>query len=216
MVNKNKIIKKPEKEKALAKKYTPEEVKNKVLQNFTIAGELKTTLKELGDDIFPKFINGSKKEQEEIREKLLKKVTDVMMALETDSHWALAASFIDDFRGMARELSSQVIKEHNCSTHTEKMLAEIVAGSFIRFLDNSRRLNNELACTTINENRTKYITILSKQTDRAHRQYISSLMALKQLKTPTIEMNIKANTAFVSQNQQFNAPQAKNENNEPK
>ena len=58
--------------------------------------------------------------------------------------------------------------------------------------------------------------MLSKERDRAHRQYLSTIMTLKQLKAPAIEMNIKAKTAFVSQNQQINVPQAPKENNEAK
>ena len=65
----------------------------------------------------------------------------------------------------------------------------------------------------ITENRTKYLAMLSKQIDRANRQFLSALTTLKQLKTPSIEMNIKTNTAFVSQNQQINS---KNETNETK
>jgi hypothetical protein len=45
-------------------------------------------------------------------------------------------------------------------------------------------------------------------------------MTLKQLKAPTIEMNIRTNTAFISQNQQINANNPiesnKNETNEAK
>ncbi len=56
----------------------------------------------------------------------------------------------------------------------------------------------------INQNRTAYISILSKEADRSHRQFLSALMTLKQIKAPTIEMNIKARTAFVSDKQQIN------------
>ena len=72
----------------------------------------------------------------------------------------------------------------------------------------------------ISDERTRYLGYLSKQMDRAHRQYLSALMTLKQLKAPAIEMNIKTKNTFVAQNQQINATQPtesnKNETIDPK
>jgi hypothetical protein len=88
-----------------------------------------------------------------------------------------------------------------------------MVNAYIRVLDNSRRLNNELNGQNITPNRNIYIANLSKQIDRANRQYISALLTLKQLKSPNVEMNIKTNNAFISNNQQINVN--KNENIKP-
>jgi hypothetical protein len=53
---------------------------------------------------------------------------------------------------------------------------------------------------------------MSKELDRANRQFITALTTLKQMKTPSIEINVTAKTAFVGKNQQFNANKSNNEN----
>jgi len=120
-------------------------------------------------------------------------------------------TFSEQYRGLAKQLTTEIINQYDCKTEVEKSLASTITASYVRYLDNSRRLNNELQCKDITKNRNVYIANLSKQTDRVHRQYLSSLMTLKQLKSPQIEMNIRANTAFVSQNQQINSQQKNNE-----
>ena len=176
------------------------------------------SLRELGNDIFPKLLHGTKKECKEMNDLLAKKMRPVMFALEADSHWALMEASGTPYWGMAKELSNQIIKENNCTSHTEKMLVEVIVNAFIRVLKASTDLTTGSVPVgnEITENRTKYIAVISKQLDRANRQYLSALMALKQLKTPSIEMNIKAKTAFISQNQQINAGDSKHENNDAK
>jgi hypothetical protein len=193
------------------KKYTLEETKKNVLKIFRAEGDLNYNLEKLGD-ILPKLLSGNKEEVKEAREISDTKVTEVMMALETDTHWGLMSSFRNEYRGMAKEFSDQLIKDYNCTTVAEKALVEIIANAFIRIIDNSRRLNDNLGDggTTINENKTKYFTMLSLQIDRANRQFLNALVALKQFKAPTIEMNIKTNTAFISNNQQVNVNKDEN------
>ncbi len=58
-----------------------------------------------------------------------------------------------------------------------------------------------------------YRNYLSKELDRAHRQFLSALETLKAIQQPAMKVNIKTNTAFVGENQQFNT---KVENNEAK
>jgi hypothetical protein len=102
-------------------------------------------------------------------------------------------------------MTEQTIEEYDCQTEIEKSLASVIVGAYVRYIDNSRRLNNELECENITRERNVYIANLSKQVDRAQRQYLSAVMTLKQIKAPTIEMSIKAQTAFISQNQQINS-----------
>ena len=203
-------------EKKEMKKYTPEETKNKVLEMFKVKGDLNEVLYELGD-LLPKFLHGTEKEREKIRETVNEKAMSVMHSLETDTHFALMESFDERFRSGAKEICKQFIRDLDCKTDVEKIMAETAAIGFIRYLDASRRLNNCLSTDNyLSTVRTGYMAMLSKERDRAHRQYLSTVATIKQLKAPTIEMNIKANTAFVSQNQQINAPQQGNETNESK
>lgn len=207
---------------AVTKKYSPEETKEMLLEMAIPEGDLKTSLKKFGEVLIPKFFHGNEKEKTEALKDLNEKALEVLSSLETDTHVALMESFNPQYRGLAKELSTQIIKDYNATTSTEKVLSELVANAFIRVIDNSRRLNNDLGGpgVSITENKTKYLTMLSLQIDRANRQFLNALVTLKQLKSPTVEMNIKTTNAFVAQNQQINAdyqPKAtQNENNAPK
>lgn len=198
-------------------KYTPSRTREIIVESVSMQGDVDRALKRFGDDILPKYIQGDKSESEKTEKEFKEEVTELMYGLEVDTHWGLMESFDQRYRGLAKELSSKIIEEYCCTTAAEKMLAETVAGTSIRFLDSSRRFNNVLAANSdITANLTGFLAMMSKQMDRTHRQYLSALMTLKQLKAPNIEMNIRAKTAFVSQNQQINAPQQSNETNESK
>ena len=130
--------------------------------------------------------------------------TEFMHIFETTSHAALIWSFIDEYRMLSYDLTEKLIKEYSCVSHSERMLVEIIVNAFIRTLDNSRRLNNMLEIREITPNKSVYIATLSKQLDRANRQYLQALLTLKQLKSPTIDFKISATKAFLSNNQQVN------------
>ena len=203
-----------ENDKKVIKKYSPKETKDILLQSTKFEGDLDYILSQLGNDLLPKYFDGSDEESKEVKDQVHKKTSQMLIALETDTHIGLMDTFDSYYKGLSKELCSQLIKEYQCNTNLEKTLVEVIVNSFIRIIDNSRRLNNELDCKNITPNRNVYISILSKQVDRANRQYLNALMALKQLKTPNIEMNIKTNTAFISHNQQINTgtPLRKDEN----
>ncbi len=212
----------PSSNKALVKKFTPEEVKERLIRMVSFGGDLDQSLRQIGENMLPKIINGSEKESEEARNKLKESVNDVMLALSAHTHFDIVETFNQEYRGLAKELTVQLEKEYDCKTPSEKLLATLSANAYLRVVDNSKRLNNDLGGpgTTINENKTKYYSMLSKQIDRAHRQFITSLTTLKQLKSPRIEMNIKTQNAFIAQNQQINSdypPKTTNsDNNESK
>lgn len=199
-------------------KYTPNEAKDILMKIMKAPSvDLEYSLELFGENILSKFTHGNPAQKKEAKEELYTKGREIMLMLEVDTHWNLAEAFNDQYRGMVVELTSQIIKEYDCITHAEKMLAEIIANAYTRVLDASRRLNNDLGKpgTEISENKTKYLLMLSKLHDRANREFLNALIALKQLKAPTIEMNIKANTAFIAQNQQNNASQPEHETVDP-
>lgn len=188
------------------KKYNPERTKEIVFKMMTVGGEKKDLLKKIGEKILPEYLNGTPKEREIILKEFKEKSLELLRILESESHVSLMESFTPNYRMLAQEMTSQLIEEYQCANEAEKALAEIITNAYVRVLDNSRRLNNELECRDITPNRNTYILMLSKQVDRANRQFLSALLTLKQFKAPIIEMNVKATNAFVSQNQQINIP----------
>ncbi|MSU54531.1 MAG: hypothetical protein EXS48_01665 [Candidatus Staskawiczbacteria bacterium] len=171
-----------------------------------------SVIRELHEDILPKVMNGSEEEKKIALELLDKKTTTLLRALESEVHATSMESFDPRLHTWVFELISKIIEESSCTTELEKAVATVVASTHIRFIDNSKRLNdyfNDSYGTTKDE--ARYLEVLSKQTDRAHRQFLNSVMVLKQLKAPLVEMNIKTMNAFVAQNQQINVDKEINE-----
>jgi hypothetical protein len=196
------------------KKYDPEETKKKLLSIIGFPNNKDSLLKELSEDIIPKYMDNKHPENKKATELFNEKALLLMRIFENETHVALMESVDEKYRMMARELTNKMIQEFVCTNEAEKGLVGLMVNAYIRTIDDSRRLNNELNAREITPNKNNYIANLSKQIDRANRQYISALLTLKQLKAPQIEMNIKANTAFVSNNQQIN--NLDNKNNEAK
>ena len=197
-------------EKKEIKKYDREEAKKEALSAISFPDNKDALLKELTQDIIPKCLDSKDKDNEVIQKKFKDKSMLLLRIFENESHIGLMESFNEKYQMFARELATNMIREHNCSNETEKALAELAANAYIRVIDNSRRLNNLLEMNNANQNINGFFSILSKQIDRANRQYISALLTLKQLKAPQIEMNIKTNTAFISNNQQVNVNKDEN------
>lgn len=194
------------------KTYNSEEAKKKILSTVGFPNNKDMLLKELTEDIVPKLSSSTGPEDDLVFKRFSEKSLLYLRIYENESHVGLMESFEERYRMLSNEMSQTMIKEFDCSNEIEKSLVGLIVNAYIRVIDNSRRLNNELECREITPNKNIYIANLSKQIDRANRQFISNLMTLKQLKTPHIEMNIRANTAFVSNNQQVNVN--KSENNE--
>jgi hypothetical protein len=142
--------------------------------------------------------------QDKDSEALSKNTLDLWRNMETEYFIALMESVDEKYRGIVKELAIAIYQENNIKSELEKTLVEVCVGSFIRYLDNSQRLNNELNGRNITPNRNQYIANLSKQVDRSHRQYIQTLITLKQFKNPSVELKINATNAFLSNNQQVN------------
>ena len=64
------------------------------------------------------------------------------------------------------------------------------------YISGDRPITNEL---------NNYYNFLSKEIDRAQRQYITGLQTLKQLKSPSLPVTIKTTTAYIAENQQVNS-----------
>ncbi len=47
----------------------------------------------------------------------------------------------------------------------------------------------------------KYLSVLSKELDRANRQYISALQTLYSLKQPPLSVSLKTDTAYLANQQ---------------
>lgn len=103
------------------------------------------------------------------------------------------------YRSFAIEFSKNLQIEYNCSTPSEKSLAEAVAINYSRILEAQNRITRYIGMGTITDTGVRYLAVMSKELDRAERHYLSALQTLKMMKLPPFEVNIK--TAVVGQNQ---------------
>ena len=207
--------------KAIIEKMTIEEAKDFINQVAFIDGDPILILKELSENLLPRMKSGKANEEE--TKKTTEIIAKALMVYGLETHYPLVETVNPSYRPLAIEFSRQLIKEFDCKTPSEKALAQIVVNAYLRVIDASRRHNNCLeAAQYLSDERTKYLAVASKQLDRANRQFITALTTLKQIKTPSFEINVKTKAAFVAQNQQLNINPPnkdntnKNENIEPK
>ncbi len=202
----------------IKKTFSPQEMRTNVLPHFTTGNEPDDILKKLNAKLAEAVDKKGVISPDAETQKLF---TAATMILGLDNHHALIMAVKEDYRSLAIEFANNLNKEYVCNTPSEKALSQVAVNAYLRLLDDARRYNNcSDAGEYISEVRTKHLAMLSKQMDRANRQFISALSSLKQLKNPPMEFTVKAKTAFISQNQQINtdvkSTQPPYETNEPK
>lgn len=126
-------------------------------------------------------------------------------ALGLDTHTPVADSVPVEHRYLITEFIQRTEEEYQCKTGIEKSLAQVIALSYIRVICISKTMSGYLAGeVSVNSDINDYFSIVSKELDRAHRQLSNAIMTLRQIKVSASPLHIKAKTAFISQNQQFN------------
>ncbi len=197
----------------LAKKFSSEDAKRYILHcgryNFDTENTLETFAKETLPNVLKINSIPTKKDVE-----ALNKLT-LAYGLETGQ--PLSESVEKRFWGLAAQVKRELEHEYDCKKSSEKALVDIVVNSYVRRISISKKFEICQNFERFSNERTNYLGMLSKEIDRAHRQFLSGLEMLRIMKQPTLKVNVKTNNAFIGENQQFNNNQAqKNETNEPK
>lgn len=124
-----------------------------------------------------------------------------MTLFEFDNGILMSTALAEQYKTFAINLSRDLQKEFECKTPSEKATVEVVAINFVRTLEIQRKINSFLALGSITDMGIRFLSVLSKELDRAQRHYLSSLQTLKTLKQPVFQLKVKADTAVVGQNQ---------------
>lgn len=213
-----KLPAKHKKGKAVVKNFTTDEVRNMVRRGLHLTCDpnyiLETVTKKVNA-----YLAASGKEAEEMKKDMLESHNGVLNSLGLETHYALAETVNKRHQPLVIEVARQIEKEYDCKTASEKILVQLIAGTYGKIIDYSNMMNSNIYDLGVNNEKNGYNAMLSKELDRAHRQLITALTTLRQIKNPPIEFNVKAKTAFVAQNQQINAvnnPIQQDENIEPK
>ena len=162
-------------------------------------------LKKFEKNIKKKVVSKKHSKREEYRRELKEELSKVLEVVGSDSHYNLANTTDETFGVLAVDFCKQIIQEYKCETPSEKALAELLTSAYIRYLRVANRLDTGISSDYLSKERNAFMTILSKELDRAFRAYLAALTTFKQIKSHPIRLNIKATTAFVAQNQQVNA-----------
>lgn len=139
-------------------------------------------------------------------------ILKAMTLREFDNGTLMSLALSDYYKTFGIDLMRKFQVEYGCLSPSEKSTAELAAVSFMRVLDIQRRMKNYLEIGTFTGIGVQYVATLSKELDRANRHYLTAIQTLRMLRQPVMQLNIKANTAVVGQNQIIQA----NTNNEPK
>ncbi len=114
---------------------------------------------------------------------------------------------------ITQEVPLSLDEEFDAQTPSEVALVKIAKNSlsrmskmselFLKHLEQAQKVptySYARELPTISKPEERTLKFFSKEMDRAHKRFISSLTALKQAKSGPLQVNI--NTAFVAQNQQ--------------
>lgn len=167
-------------------------------------------------EILEEMDNVNKNEKDRLSKKYNTLLDQFVRMHEFEKHFLLAESVHSKFAAMSLKMTQSLINEYSCTTTLEKSLVEIIVNAFCRSLHLSAQFTAVVGRDSIRveQNYVNLYNFLGKELERANREYLTALSTLQQLKSPTMKINLKAETAIVGQNQQFNSNNHhSNENN---
>lgn len=118
-----------------------------------------------------------------------------------------------NYAAVASDLAGEFKDEFGCTKPSEIILCQLAANAYVRVMRLSMLMfGNYLTGEEeyLSNEKNQRFSIQSKELDRAERQLQTALNNLRNLRQPTLKVNIKTQNAFVAQNQQLNNT---NENN---
>ena len=196
------------------KKESDEEIGRKFLNRYiNVPCDPKILLQNLSKIIKEYDVAENKKGLEK---QISEKANEALPVIALDTHYILARAVIEEMRPFAIEFANQLTVEYECKTPTEKALVETITAAYLRILQFTQVMTRQMRdehCSLISNG---FYKVASQELDRANRHFISAVATLKQIKSPPVTIQVKATTAFVSQNQQINATTSNPTTNNPK
>jgi hypothetical protein len=192
-------------ERGLTKSRTEKDVREVLLSNLGASDPkhlMKATIK-LWDEYLA--ARGDKAKNKLVN-KVNEKLTELSPIVALDNHYLIAEALVGSrYRTLMLDVTSQLVAEYDCETASEKILAETAAWAYCRMIEYSCAFSSNLNIEFLSNQKNGYYSMLSKEVDRANRQYLTAISTLKFIKQPPVNLTFKAGTAFVAQNQQINA-----------
>ncbi|MEI7653516.1 MAG: hypothetical protein WCJ70_04580 [bacterium] len=155
-----------------------------------------------GNDVIDGAISElAKARKGEIDTKNITPIGRILTTLEFEKGLFLTLALSDEYRSFGLEFFRNIKMELKCVTSAELALAESISLGFIQTLFIQKKMREHLDMKTINDGGVKYLSFLSIELDKAHKRYLNTLQILTSLKNPQMEMNVRAQTAIIGNNQ---------------
>lgn len=183
-------------------KFAPDELRKKLKKIYWANCDPRMLIREFGE-LLKEF--EQKPKDKKVAKQLEEKLREATAIVALDTHYRLAETVSEGLRPLVIEFANRLQDEYSCQTASEKALVEVVVSSYARIMENSKVLNRMTRSEYVSHEQNGFYSIISKELDRANRHFVSALTALRQVKSPTLEVQVRAKTAFISQNQQINA-----------
>lgn len=153
------------------------------------------------DKLLRKIISGEKITDED--QKDLNKLVNSINPFKTHKFllWLVKD---EDERYCIMEFSEDIAKEYDCKTTMELSLCETIASSYYSMIKGSQQMQRMYNIEYLSSEKNGYYSMISKEVEKQSRLYMTSMMTLRALKSPSTHVSIKAKNAFIGENQQFN------------
>jgi len=118
-----------------------------------------------------------------------------------DNYYHPTQSVLKKYRPNFIQIIKDLEAEYKCKRPSEKMILHNIANAYIRILAFSERLQVAVTEDQLGKDRTDYYNHLSKEVERANKQYAEGIRLLMQMRMKPINVNIKTQNAMFGKNQ---------------
>lgn len=122
-------------------------------------------------------------------------------------------AFVEKSVHISQKKYTQILRrrltvEYDAESISELMLIDVAISAYFRYLQSSMLYNSYAmdaeGNASFNQLKVNITKELGKQIDQSHRQFISALATLREMKRPALNLKIHSRQAFIAENQQFN------------
>lgn len=163
------------------------------------------------EKIFDKFVK-----EWANKEKYSSTFYELSLAYGLITHVPVVETVDKKYRPFLMQTIKDLEKEFSCNSPSDKILIENFASAYIRELMASETLlivQKQMKSLNGLNSKAQYLSVLSKEVDRANRQRNTALQVLIQKKRAPVKLTVKANTAFIA-NQQINSIKNRRKSND--
>lgn len=151
-----------------------------------------------GEKILGEYVNGNKDRQETLEE-LNPLISQFRRIHSFDTGWFMETAVPEDMQGMVRELHQELVTSYEVTKVHEKYMLQVAAMSLARYQDNMR-VFEEIKTRSFHD-RVSFMSLLSKDMDRAYRTFMTIINHFDVLRSPRPSIHVHAKNAAVATNQ---------------